>query len=215
MALCARGDFAAHFRSVHPGAGFLTVRQVYGRIRPVSEILTPFLRSSIWSIWRVSKHSRISTKASYLMKPIIKWSWSVGLVAAVAALVVAIPSARKQYKLAYQRAAILKMPVIDFFPSPKNDGRQKLLVMIANRSNEEITPVEFSVIEPNGNSQINPIGTSNIVGQPIAPASIGVVLAEYTAFEDPAISPVTMTAKIKYLGLSERIEMLLVTRRLN
>jgi hypothetical protein len=144
------------------------------------------------------------------MKPIAKWSW-VAATAVVAILIVAAPYLGKQFKLASQHATILKLPVLDVFPVAKDDGTAKLLVIITNRSDEKIVPIEFSVLAPKGGSTPPSQETAHAT---IAPGTVGVLFADYVMPEQTE-TLATMMARIKYLGAVERTETLLVTRALN
>jgi hypothetical protein len=152
---------------------------------------------------------RVALLHACCMKPIAKWSWAVAT-AVVAILIVAAPYLGQQFKLASRRAAILKLPVLDVFPVA-NDGGTKLLVVITNRSDEKIVPIEFSVLAPGGGSTPRPQETAH---GPIAPGTVGVWFAEY-AIPEQTKTLATMMARIKYLGAAERTETLLVTRALN
>jgi hypothetical protein len=140
------------------------------------------------------------------MKPIAKWSW-MAATAVVAILIVAAPYLGKQFKLASQ----LKLPVLDVFPVAKDDGTAKLLVIITNRSDEKIVPIEFSVLAPKGGSTPPSQETAHVT---IAPGTVGVLFADYVMPEQTE-TLATMMARIKYLGAVERTETLLVTRALN
>jgi hypothetical protein len=143
------------------------------------------------------------------MKPIAKWS-SLAAAVVVAILILAAPYLGKQFKLASRHAALLKLPVLDVFPIVKEDGPAKLLVVITNRSDERIVPIEFSVLAPDGGATPH---SQELAGGPIAPGKVGVLFAEYTIPEQTE-TLATMMAKVKYLGAAERTETLLVTRAL-
>jgi hypothetical protein len=132
----------------------------------------------------------------------------------LAASIIAVPYALKQSGLASQRAPVLKLPVLDVFPLGGDDGRRKLLVMITNRSDEKIVPIEFSMLAPIGSSpNVSPALSDAARGQ-IAPRGVGVLFAELAVPENTE-PIVTMMARIKYPSAGGRTEALFVTRRMN
>jgi hypothetical protein len=147
------------------------------------------------------------------MKPIGKL-FLTAVLGTLVLSIVGVPYALKQSRLASQRAAVLKLPVLDVFPFVKDDGIRKLLVMITNRSDEKIVPIEFSILAPESSSPIVSPALSDAAQGQIAPRGVGVLFAELAVPENTE-PLVTIMARIKYPSAGGRTEALFVTRRMN
>jgi hypothetical protein len=146
------------------------------------------------------------------MAPITRFFLGLAL-ATLAVSIVAAPFGIGQLILASRSKAVQKLPVLDVFPIAKDDGHSKFLVMITNKFDEKIVPLEFAVLTTEGlsaASQALPESTQ----APIAPDSVGVLFTEY-AIPQTTEKIVTMMARIRYLGAADRTETLFVTRRVD
>jgi hypothetical protein len=146
------------------------------------------------------------------MAPIARLFLGLAL-ATLAISIVAAPFSIRQLILASRPEAVQKSPMLDVFPVARDDRHEKFLVMITNRSNEKIVPLEFAVLTTEGVSTISQALTESSQA-PIAPDSVGVLFTEY-GIPETTEKIVTMMARIKYLGAAGRTETLFVTRRVN
>jgi hypothetical protein len=169
--------------------------------------------------------------------PLAGWS----LIVALCALAVSIGAAsytRKQYNLAFaqdQRALALKKPILDIFPEATDQRHWKLKVVVSNRSDQRIMPTAISIPSPDGGfvtiNQTEPQGLpvsgvqmnstqrpEFLHGRPVPPGEQGVWMGTYEisdAFPAKPGASLTMTMNIKYLGSTEKEEVLSTTRQLN
>jgi hypothetical protein len=164
------------------------------------------------------------------------WSLAVSVVALLVSFT-AMYYTRKQYGLAYEqdrRSQALKTPTLDILPTAIDGRHWSLEVRLTNRSDDRIAMVGLEIPSPSGGyvsmHQTHPGGPPvmaidlnskskiEFVQRPIPSGDTGVWAGKYEISDAfpayPGIA-LTMKASIKFLGDTERIEAISVTRQLN